>query len=36
MCGRPAPTENGNPLPKVCPSCGGNWIVSEEYEPRYG
>jgi len=34
MCGREAPREQK--LPPVCPVCGGNWLVAEEYVPRYG
>lgn len=34
MCGREAPADK--PLPLVCPACGGNWLLSEEYLPRYG
>lgn len=35
MCGRTCP-EDVRPIPKVCPTCGGNWIVTEDYVPRYG
>jgi len=34
MCGREAPEQR--PLPLHCPACGGNWLVVEEYVPRYG
>jgi hypothetical protein len=33
MCGRPEPTDE---RPKRCPACGGNWLLIEDYEPRYG
>ena len=34
MCGREPPEER--PMPLVCPVCGGNWLVNEDYVPRYG
>jgi DNA-directed RNA polymerase subunit RPC12/RpoP len=34
MCGREAPKDD--PLPLHCPTCGGNWLVVEDYVPRYG
>ena len=31
MCGRDAP----DPRPRSCPTCGGNWLMTEEYVFRY-
>jgi DNA-directed RNA polymerase subunit RPC12/RpoP len=34
MCGRVA--DKDAPRARACPVCGGSWLVTEDYVPRYG